>query len=184
MKRLCALMAAFVLMLMPILSLAQMTGEATDEERVAVISQVVEDYLSGMNLPYSHHEAEAAFYFDYALDNALSGCQVRIEAKPNQLYVLAFPTIGITQANRGKVARLIALINWNHNYAQLYMDMDTGELASGSSVLSVSVYPGMGELRTAVDMSLYLLETYGDAIAKVALLGEDPRAAFEAAKLF
>ena len=179
-KRMLPLLLVLVLALAPFMAMAENAAADTEAQRIAKHSQLVEDYLASEQYRFSHHEGDNSFTFDVPLDNVLSSCNVRIDVDKTLVMVLAFASINVPAENRLKMAKLVTLINWEHYYAQMFLDMDTGELAASANLITAQVYPGQEELAICVGMPLYLLERYGDAVARVALMGEDPQAAFDA----
>ncbi len=161
-------------------ALAQPVGNDTEEARIAHLTALVDHYLTTQGYRFSYRENPHSFTFEVPADNTLPPSSVTINLSADLLMVSAFPSIFAAEENRVKMAKLITLINWDSSWAHLYMDMDTGQIISSADILTLSVYPGEEELHICVGMVGLLLETYGNAIVRVALLGEDPQAIFDA----
>ena len=75
------------------------------------------------------------------------------------------------------MAIFLTLVNSEIYYAQFRMDYETGQISCRSAQIIESVVPGPEEIITLLEMPVFYMSRFGDAIARVAL-GGDPFEAF------
>ncbi len=143
-------------------------------DRIPALRAVVEQALTEDGYRFSYDEENNSFYLDVQLEGALSSAYMYIDLYQDMVAFYCYPTISVRAEYRDSMAELQTRINWDHSFAQLQMDYQDGRLLAYSRIIVEGVLPGVPEVGAQLFFTQNLLSSYGDALAKVALLGMSP----------
>lgn len=152
-----------------------------DPAKAAIVAQtvdVVKNYLDSMKYNYEYNDEKKSFDLEFELKGTLQSCKTTIYVYSDMVFVTSYPPISVTAENRDKMAKFIALSNWDNYYSQLQMNYENGFITCCSEQYIGDQIPGIKEVDIILQETLFTLEDYGDAISKVALMGADPQEAY------
>ncbi len=143
--------------------------------RIEALREVVKAELDSENYIYEYVDADKAFYYDVMLSGTINSASVRINLYGDMITFQCTPRITVKEEYRELMAELQCRVNWTRSFAQLQMNDETGEISSYGYLLVDEVLPGVEEVSVRRFFTVDLLEEFGDALAKVALLGVAPK---------
>lgn len=174
MKRMLALVLCCLLLV------AALPTHAQEDSRRATIDKLnalVGDYLKSQGYRYSFEDD--VYRLDFNMDSALKSSSMSIFTYFDMVSVSVWPSIRVAKNNLDKMAVFITLANNENYYSQFRMDYETGDFSCRSYLLVEETLPGQEEIDVMVSMALTDLDDFGDALAKVALMGADPHQSFK-----
>ena len=140
-------------------------------ERIPALYAAVKAALDNNDFYYSYNEDVDTFYLEVRLEGTLSTGQVDIALYDDMITFVCRPQIRVREEYRDQMAALQSRINWNRSFAQLQMDYSDGTILSYGYLIAENVIPGPEEVGIRLYFTIDMLEEFGDAIAKVAMLG-------------
>lgn len=174
MKRLLALTLCLLLVLAALPGIAE---EGAKRATMDKLNALVKEYLESQK--YQFDFEDDVFHLDFTLDSTLKTCSMSIFIYYDMVSVSVWPDIRVAKDNLDKMAVFMTLANNENYYSQFRMNYETGDFSCRSYQLVEKTLPGLEEIDVLVTMALTDLDDFGDALAKVALLGAEPQQAFK-----
>lgn len=175
MKKLMSAAIAITLLLMTL-----STGASADSaEKIAALTQVVEQTLKDNQYNYEYNAKDALFDLEFSLDSSLSSSDVTIYIYDDMVSVAARSPLKVQSAHLDKMAKYLTLVNDDIYYAQFRMDYETGSVSCRSCQLVEEVIPGTQEILVLLQMPIVYMDDYGDGIAQISTIGSDPDEVFK-----
>ena len=150
---------------------------ATEQEMIDHLVGVVEEALKAGGYDYTYDPEYECFELEFSLQSTVKSTDVTIYVYDDMISVSAEFPLALANEHRDRMAVFLTLINSEIYYAQFRMDYETAQITCRSAQIIESVIPGSEEIFTLVEMPVFYMNRFGDAIARVAL-GGDPFGAF------
>ena len=172
MKKLISILVLAALML----GLA-VPAPASEQEMIDRLAGIVDATLTEGEYIYTYDDDHEYFEMEFYLDSSVKSTEVTIYIYEDMISVSADFPLSLAEEHRDRMAIFLTLVNSEIYYAQFRMDYETGQISCRSAQIIESVVPGPEEIITLLEMPVFYMSRFGDAIARVAL-GGDPFEAF------
>jgi hypothetical protein len=177
MKRWVSIMVAFLL-LFPF-SCALSEGSTYS----AALTAAVKTYLDSQGYTYDFDSKYGSFDYGLSLASTLSSCDMRISMREDGFSVFAFsPVSGKASDMEGmrRISEYLTRANFSLFMGNFEMDFEDGSILFRTAVMTGDRIPSTSEIEWLVELPAVMMEEYGNGLAQVVLMNEDPKKAFDA----
>lgn len=167
MKRIIAMLMLIAMCMVTVCASAQ----------AASIQDAVEEYLDASGITYTYNSEAERYTYTRMIDSTLGKCEIRIYLETNGLRVYAYSPISAKAGDPGNiaaVAEFMTRVNYNLYLGNFELDYTDGEIRYKCSAVNFDDLPTQEELDWLVDIPGLMMERYGDALAKVVMMGVAP----------
>ena len=149
----------------------------TSSQRQAVIVDLIKLVMDSEEYKYSYDEETLTFHLAFNADCSLGSVEVFVKAYTDGIGVNCYSPIYATEANRPLMAEFLTRANYGLKSGHFEMDFSDGEIRCRNYMRTKTGLPTVEDITFMLEVTVSLMETYGDGISKVALNGYDPATA-------
>lgn len=146
-------------------------------QRQAVLVDLVKLVMDANEYKYTYDEEKLTYNLAFNVDCSLGSVDVFVRAYEDGIGVNCYSPIYATEANRKLMAEFITRANYGLKSGHFEMDFNDGEIRCRNYMRTKTGFPTLEDITFMLEVTVSLMETYGDGISKVALNGYDPAAA-------
>ena len=131
------------------------------------ISRAVHNFLDSDNWKYDPITEGGTIRTGVALDNKLKGADVYIMILSNGFVVNSMLSIEAGEQELFEVLKFISLINDDNPYGSFGVDLSDGTVICRTELFCGSTVPTREQIEFTLYNNIDMLDSYGDALAKV-----------------